>query len=165
MFVVICDLLTCVAYVSVNLQIKGKFQALKSHLGNMHTDPISDMLTRIRNAIAVKHETVMIPHSRVKEQLAKILVREGFLRDVHVKKRGVKGYLILSMQYDADGIPSFHGSRRISKPGKRIYSNAKTLYPIRGGYGRAIISTPEGLLTDREARRKNIGGEILCHVW
>jgi len=131
----------------------------------MHTDPIADMLTRIRNAVAVKHETVMIPHSRTKEQLAKLLQKEGFLKDVHVKKRGVKGYLIVSIAYQEDGTPSFHGSKRISKPGKRIYSGAKTLYPIRGGYGHAIISTPEGLLTDREARRKKIGGEIFCYVW
>lgn len=131
----------------------------------MHTDPIADMLTRIRNAVAVEHETVMIPHSRTKEQLAKLLEKEGFLKDVHVKKRGAKGYLIVSVAYKADGTPSFQGSKRISKPGKRIYSGAKTLYPIRGGYGRAIISTPEGLLTDREARRRNIGGEIFCYVW
>ena len=131
----------------------------------MHTDPIADMLTRIRNAVAVRHETVMIPHSRTKEQLAKLLEKEGFLKDVHVKKRGVKGHLIVSVAYKTDGTPSFQGSKRISSPGKRIYSGAKTLYPIRGGYGRAIISTPEGLLTDREARRRNIGGEIFCYVW
>lgn len=165
MYVAICATLISAGFVSGSLQIKERFQALKNHLGNMHTDPISDMLTRIRNASAVEHKTVMVPHSRTKEQLAKLLVKEGFLKDVHVKRRGVKGFLILGMQYQEDGTPSFQGSKRISKPGKRIYSSAKTLYPIRGGYGRAIISTPEGLLTDREARKKNIGGEIYCHVW
>lgn len=131
----------------------------------MHTDPISDMLTRIRNATAMKHETIMVPYSRTKEQLAKLLVKEGFLKDVHLKRRGVKGFLILSVEYQEDGTPSIQGLKRISKPGKRIYSGARELYPIRGGYGRAIISTPEGLLTDREARKRNLGGEIFCHVW
>ena len=113
----------------------------------------------------MKHETIMVPHSRTKEQLAKLLVKEGFLKDVHLKRRGVKGFLILSVEYQEDGTPSIQGLKRISKPGKRIYSSARELYPIRGGYGRAIISTSEGLLTDREARKRNLGGEIFCHVW
>lgn|SRR3989338_7394252 len=130
----------------------------------MHTDPIADLLNRIKNAALVKHETVMIPHSRIKNELAKILMAEGYLKDVEVKKRGSRGYLVLSIAY-TDGIASLHGAERVSKPGRRLYTRANMLYPIKGGYGRAIVSTPKGLMTDKQARKERVGGEVLCLVW
>lgn len=130
----------------------------------MHTDPIADLLNRIKNAALVKHETVMIPHSRIKNELSQILVDEGFLKNVEVKKRGARGYLVLGIAY-TDGIPSLHGAERLSKPGRRLYTRAHMLYPKMGGYGRVILSTPKGLMTDKRARREKVGGEALCLVW
>ena len=130
----------------------------------MHSDPIADMLNRLKNAAAVKHETVTIPHSRVKEQLAKILVKEGFLQDAHTKRRGARKYIVVSI-LGKDGLPLFQEIKRISKPSKRTYSKAKDLYPVRNGYGRAILSTPKGLMSNEEARKQNVGGEVFCYIW
>jgi small subunit ribosomal protein S8 len=131
------------------------------------TDPISDMLTRIRNANVAFHDEVLMPASKVKEALAKILVREGYITDYAVEDDpGRPGHkLRIVMKYTPDRQRTISGLRRISKPGLRVYSPATGVPRVLGGMGIAIISTNQGLLTDREARQRKVGGEILCHVW
>ncbi len=127
-------------------------------------DPIADMLTSIRNSQAVLKETVKIPFSKVKFEIAKILEKNGFIKKVENKGRGIKRLLEIKLKYD-DKKPVISGIKRISKPGQRIYIGAKEIRPIRSGYGISIISTSEGLMTNKEARKKNIGGEVICQVW
>jgi small subunit ribosomal protein S8 len=129
------------------------------------TDPIADMLTRIRNAQAVKHPVVDIPFSSLKLKLAQILLREKFISDV--KKIKVKGHKMIRvyLSYNHEGEGAISGLKRISKPGKRIYKKAKEIKPVKGGYGIAVISTSKGLLTDKEARKEKVGGEVLCEIW
>jgi len=129
------------------------------------TDPIADMLTRIRNAQAVKHPTVDVPFSNLKLKLAQILLREKFVSDV--KKVKSKGYKMIRiyLSYSSDGKPAISGLKRISKPGRRIYKKAKEIKKVKGGYGVAVISTPKGLLTDKEARAQKVGGEVICEIW
>ena len=128
------------------------------------TDPIADMLTRIRNANTVKHETVNVPASKLKVELAKLLKSEGFIADYEVKEEGKFKVITIALKYDAAGKPVITKLERISKPGLRHYSKAKNLQKVLGGMGVAIVSTPKGLLTDRKARKENVGGEVLCYV-
>ena len=129
------------------------------------TDPIADMLTRIRNANTVKHETVNVPASKLKVELAKLLKSEGFIADYEVKEEGKFKVITITLKYDAVGKPVITKLERISKPGLRHYSKAKNLQKVLGGMGVAIVSTPKGLLTDRKARKENVGGEVLCYVY
>jgi len=130
------------------------------------TDPIADMLTRIRNANMAKHDTVDIPSSKIKDAIAKILLDEGFIRSYEVKEEGVKKTLHVTLKYGADKNEKvIHGLSRISKPGLRVYAGADDMPKVLGGLGIAIISTNEGILTDKEARAKNVGGEVLAYVW
>lgn len=129
------------------------------------TDPIADMLTRIRNANTVKHETVNVPASKLKVELAKLLKSEGFIADYEVKEEGKFKVITITLKYDATGKPVITKLERISKPGLRHYSKAKNLQKVLGGMGVAIVSTPKGLLTDRKARKENVGGEVLCYVY
>ena len=129
------------------------------------TDPIADMLTRIRNANTVKHETVNVPASKLKIELAKLLKAEGFIADYEVKEEGKFKVITITLKYDAAGKPVITKLERISKPGLRHYSKAKNLQKVLGGMGVAIVSTPKGLLTDRKARKENVGGEVLCYVY
>lgn len=129
------------------------------------TDPIADMLTRIRNASTVSHETVDIPASKLKVELAKVLKEEGFIADYAVKEDGKFKVITITLKYDMNRKPVITKLERISKPGLRHYSKAKKLQKVLGGLGVAIISTPKGLLTDRKARKENVGGEILCYVY
>ena len=131
----------------------------------MNTDPIADMLTRIRNANMVSHETVEMPSSKLKVELAKLLKDEGFITDYSVKEVGKFKVLNIVLKYDEKNKPVITNLKRISKPGLRSYSKAKNLPKVFGGLGIAIISTSKGLLTDRKARKENAGGEILCYVW
>lgn len=131
----------------------------------MYTDPIADMLTRIRNANLVSHETVEIPSSKLKVELAKLLKDEGFIVDYHVKEVGKFKILVVTLKYDEKRKPVITNLQRISKPGLRNYCKAKNLPQVLGGLGIAIVSTSKGLLTDRKARKENIGGEVLCYVW
>lgn len=131
----------------------------------MYTDPIADMLTRIRNANLVSHETVEIPSSKLKVELAKLLKEEGFIVDYHVKEVGKFKILVVTLKYDEKRKPVITNLQRISKPGLRNYCKAKNLPQVLGGLGIAIVSTSKGLLTDRKARKENIGGEVLCYVW
>ena len=129
------------------------------------TDPIADMLTRIRNANQVSHQTVSMPSSKLKVQLAKLLKEEGFITDYSVKEEGKFKVLEITLKYDAKNKPIITKLERISKPGLRNYSKAKTLPKVLGGMGIAVVSTSKGLLTDRKARKENLGGEVLCYVY
>ena len=131
------------------------------------TDPIADMLTRIRNANTAMHDTVRMPSSKLKESLAKILLREGYITSykVTVNEGRPGSTLEVELKYSYDRKRTISGLRRVSKPGLRVYTQADQLPRVLGGLGVAVLSTSKGLLTDREARKLNIGGEILCFVW
>ena len=130
------------------------------------TDPIADMLTRLRNASRVGLAEVRIPHSRLKEALAKVLQKEGFLEEVSKDEKEKMPELIVKMRYvDTDKRPAFTGLQRISSPGQRIYVPKKKIPRVQQGLGIAILSTPQGLLTDGEARKQGTGGEVICKVW
>lgn len=131
----------------------------------MTTDPIADMLTRLRNAAKAGIETVEAPSSKLKTQLAHILRREGFLADVAEEAEGVRRTLKMRLKYAADKSPVLRGVRRVSRPGCRRYSASDAMPRVRSGTGMAIITTSRGLMTDREARQKKLGGEVICHVW
>ena len=132
---------------------------------NMNTDPVADMLTRIRNANIVSHPTVEMPSSKLKVALAKLLKEEGFIADYSERVEGHFKYLTVVLKYDELNKPVITNLRRISKPGLRNYCKAKNLPQVLGGLGIAIVSTSKGLLTDRKARKENLGGEILCYVY
>ena len=131
----------------------------------MNTDPIADMLTRIRNANIVSHPEVSMPSSKLKVELAKLLKEEGYITDYEVKENGCFKTLVISLKYDEAGSPVIANLKRVSKPGLRTYSKSKDLPKVLGGLGIAIISTSKGILTDRKARKENVGGEVLCYVW
>ena len=130
----------------------------------MMTDPIADMLTRIRNAVRVERAFVDIPSSRVKRGIADVLKREGFIWDWTEVDESPVNVLRLELKYGSNGERVIQTIRRMSKPGRRVYSHCKDLKPILGGMGITIISTSKGVISDREARREKIGGEILCEV-
>ena len=129
------------------------------------TDPIADMLNRVRNAGAAAQTTAVMGHSVIKGELAAILKREGFIRDFAVEEADGRKLLRLELKYGADRKPSIRGLRRVSKPGLRQYVGVAKIPRVLGGLGVAILSTPSGLMTDREAREKKVGGEVLCKVW
>ena len=131
----------------------------------MTTDPISDMLTRIRNANAVHHHTTTMPASKVKEGIAKILVSEGYIDGYDISADGPMRELTIQLKYGEDRTSAISGLRRVSKPGRRIYRKAVDLPRAQGGLGVVVVSTSQGLLPDREARRRRLGGEIICEVW
>lgn len=131
----------------------------------MNTDPIADMLTRIRNANLVSHETVEMPSSKLKVELAKLLKEEGYIIDYSTKQEGKFTFLSIVLKYDEKHKPVITNLKRISKPGLRSYSKSKNLPQVFGGLGIAIISTSKGLMTDRKARKEQVGGEVLCYVW
>lgn len=128
------------------------------------TDPIADFLTRIRNAVAAHHKVVEIPASRMKASLAEILKDQGFIGDFERVEEGPQGFLRLNLRY-VGGQPSVLGMQRVSRPGLRRYASAQELPRVKNGLGIAIISTSQGLMTDKEARRRKVGGEVLCYVW
>jgi small subunit ribosomal protein S8 len=131
----------------------------------MNTDPIADMLTRIRNANAVSHPTVDLPSSKLKVALAKLLKEEGFISDYSEKAEGSFKTLSITLKYDEQNKPVISSLKRVSKPGLRSYCKAKNLPQVLGGLGIAVVSTSKGLLTDRKARKENLGGEILCYIY
>ena len=131
----------------------------------MHTDPIADMLTRIRNANQALHPEAIMPSSKLKEQIAKILSEEGFVDGYQVEDARVGKALTVRLRYQNGRVRVLKGIRRISKPGNRVYRGAAEIPRVAGGIGVSIVSTSEGLLTDREARKRNVGGEVLCEVW
>ena len=131
------------------------------------TDPIADMLTRIRNANVAMHDTVRMPSSKLKESLAKLLEREGYISGFSVgDDQGRPGRVLeVKMKYTPERERTISGIRRVSKPGLRVYTKADTLPRVLGGLGVAVLSTSQGLMTDREARQRRVGGEVLCYVW
>jgi small subunit ribosomal protein S8 len=131
------------------------------------TDPIADMLTRIRNANTAMHDTVKMPTSKLKESLADILQSEGYIGgfDVTPSTTGPGSVLEIKLKYAADRTRTIGGIRRVSKPGLRIYAQADRMPRVLGGMGVAVVSTSQGLMTDREARKRRVGGEVLCYVW
>ena len=131
------------------------------------TDPIADMLTRIRNANVAMHDTVRMPSSKLKEALAAVLTKEGYIAGFDVTTDGNRPGRVLEvrMKYSPERARTISGIRRISKPGLRVYIAADKLPRVLGGLGVAVLSTSHGLMTDREARQRRVGGEILCHVW
>lgn len=129
-------------------------------------DTISDMLTRIRNSCLVGHSTTQVPSTRMTKSIAKVLKDEGFIEDFEEVGEGIKNYLLISLKYKGKNRkPIIKNLTRVSKPGLRVYSNRKELPRVLGGIGIAIISTSQGIMTDRQARHQGIGGEVLCYVW
>jgi small subunit ribosomal protein S8 len=129
------------------------------------TDPIADMLTRIRNAVAVGHERVAMPASKLKVNIAQILVDEGFIDRFEVSQDGNHNELELVLRYGQRRRPVIEGLRRVSRPGHRVYRGATDLPRVQGGLGVVVVSTSQGLMPDREARKRRLGGEIICEVW
>jgi len=129
------------------------------------TDPIADMLTRIRNANVAYHEQVDIPASKSKEQIARVLKKEGFVRDFQVLNTGVQGVLRVFMKYGPNKEKILLGIKRISKPGLRVYVGKEEIPRIFGGLGVVIMSTPKGIMTGKQAKMTGVGGEVICYVW
>jgi small subunit ribosomal protein S8 len=129
------------------------------------TDPIADLLTRIRNAVRARHANLRVAHSRMREAICRVLLAEGFLGSVEVEGEGVKRQLFISLRYSGLGEPVLRGLKRVSCPSLRAYSGADTMPRVTGGMGLHVVTTPLGVMTDREARRRRVGGEILLAVW
>jgi small subunit ribosomal protein S8 len=129
------------------------------------TDPIADMLARIRNAARAAHEDVQIPTSKIKESIARILAEEGYVDGYEIVADEGHPYLQIQLRYSEEREPAIAGIRRVSKPGRRVYRGASDLPRVLGGLGVAIISTSHGVMTDKEARRSRVGGEVLAYVW
>jgi small subunit ribosomal protein S8 len=131
------------------------------------TDPIADMLTRIRNASRARHQKVAVPWSRLKENVVKILIEEGYLKDQKKVKAAVGAgeEIIIQLKFDRESRPIISGMKRVSTPGRRVYVGANAVTPVRKGLGINILSTPKGILVDRNAQKAKVGGELLCSVW
>ena len=128
-------------------------------------DPIADMLTRIRNGAMASHETVIVPASKLKIELARVFKEEGYIADYAIKEEGKFKVIEITLKYDAHKKPIITKLVRVSKPGLKSYSKAKNLQKVLGGLGVAVVSTSKGLMTDRKARKENVGGEVLCYVY
>ena len=129
------------------------------------TDPVSDFLTRIRNATSVRHDRADAPASKMKLEIAKILKQEGYIRTFKMIEEGPQGTLRIYLKYADDGEPVIHGLRRVSRPGLRVYRGVEDLPRVRNGLGVAVISTNRGVVTDEQARGLQVGGEVLCEIW
>lgn len=129
------------------------------------TDPIADMLTRIRNALRAHHDQVEIPGSRLKLEIAKILRAEGYIQKYELRDDGKQGLLVIVLKYGEGREPAIAGLRRVSRPGRRTYVGARRMPRVMGGLGTAVLTTPRGPMTSREARRLKVGGEVLFYVW
>ncbi len=131
----------------------------------MHSDPIADLLTRLRNANMARHAEFTVPASNVKEDLLKVLKREGYIGDFRREEDGKQGQLIVQLRFLPDRTRVMQHIKRVSKPGRRVYAGSGEMPKVRNGLGIAVVSTSQGVLTDREARKRNIGGEVLCEIW
>jgi len=131
------------------------------------TDPIADLLTRVRNAARARHQKVAVPWSRLKENIVKLLIEEGYLKESKKVKAAQGGGedLVIQLKFDRENRPIISGLKRVSSPGRRVYVGAKGLTPVRKGLGIHILSTPKGILVDRAAQKAKVGGELLCSVW
>lgn len=128
------------------------------------TDPIADMLTRIRNALMVKKDTVEVPSSNIKKAIADIMLKEGYVSDVKLVEDGFAGTLQITLKY-ANKRPVINGLKRVSKPGLRTYAGVENMPKVLNGLGIAVLSTNKGIMTDRQAKAANVGGEVLCYIW
>jgi small subunit ribosomal protein S8 len=131
------------------------------------TDPIADMLTRIRNASRARHQKVTVPWSRVKENIIRVLIEEGYLKE-QKRVKASQGWgedLVIQLKFDRENRPIIAGMKRVSSPGRRVYVGVNEVIPIRKGLGINVLSTPKGILVDREAQRAKVGGELICSVW
>lgn len=187
----ICEHLTSVEFVSESLRVVVRFLALRNHHGSSErqatsdkaityrnsifslslvthmaviTDPIGDMLIRIKNAYNAKKDVVVVPHSKIKEEIAKLLEARGFIQSVEKKGKKVRKFLELSLKY-GNGAPALQDARRISKPSRRLYTKSKGIRPVRHGHGMVIVSTSGGLMAGEEAKVKKLGGEIIAEIW
>ena len=131
----------------------------------MMTDPIADMLTRIRNASKAKQEKVDIPSSKLKVEIAKILKEEGYVKNVKLVKDRRQGLIRVYLKYTEEEMPIIQGLKRISRPGRRVYAGNASIPKVLAGLGTAIMSTPKGIQTGKQAKKDNVGGEVICHVW
>jgi small subunit ribosomal protein S8 len=131
----------------------------------MMTDPIADMLTRIRNAIMVRHKYVLVPSSKMKLAIVKIFREEGFIRNYDVTRDVPQPMIRVWLKYNEDKEPVLRGLKRVSKPGCRVYTKKQDIPWVLSGMGIAVLSTPQGIVTDRQARRLGVGGEVLCYIW
>jgi small subunit ribosomal protein S8 len=131
----------------------------------MMTDPIADLITRIRNANTAYKDEVLVPASRLKEEIARLLAREGYVRGYRIEGDDPKRRIVVEMKYGPERERTITGLKRVSRPGRRVYADRRRLPRVMGGLGVTILSTPEGLMTDRQAARRGIGGEILFQVW
>jgi small subunit ribosomal protein S8 len=131
----------------------------------MMTDPIADLITRIRNANTAYKDEVLVPASRLKEEIARLLAREGYVRGYRIEGDDPKRRIVVEMKYGPERERTITGLKRVSRPGRRIYADRRRLPRVMGGLGVTILSTPEGLMTDRQAARRGIGGEVLFQVW
>ncbi len=129
------------------------------------TDPIADFLTRIRNALIVKHDRLDVPDSKLKRELAALLKQEGYIAEFETIEQKPQGVLRVYLRYNDEGVPAIRRLRRVSKPGRRVYRGANEIKPILNGIGVSVISTSKGLLSDREARAQRVGGEVVCEIW
>ena len=129
------------------------------------TDTISDMLTRIRNASSAKKSEVVLPFSKFKQSLGKVLLAEGWIKSLDLKDEGTFKQLVVGLKYDDAGLPTISGLKRVSKPGQRIYSDKTAIPRVMGGMGITIVSTSKGLMSDKAARKEKVGGEIICQIW
>ena len=129
------------------------------------TDPIADMLTRIRNANSARHSSVLVPASSIKRAIAQIMVDEGYIQEFKVTEDGKQGLIEITLKFDKDESKVISGLKRISKPGLRIYAGKDEIPKVLNGLGVAIISTSKGIMTDRNARKSSVGGEVLCYIW
>jgi len=129
------------------------------------TDPIADMLTRIRNALVAKHESVQVPSSNMKKAIAEILHQEGFIKGYTLIEDGAQGIINIELKYGPNKESAITGLKRISKPGLRVYAKKDEIPKVLGGLGIAIISTSKGVITDKKARQEGVGGEVLCYIW
>ena len=129
------------------------------------TDPIADLLTRIRNANAAKHETVTVPASNMKKAICQILLDEGYVKDVKVEDDGLQGNIVVTLKYGENKTRIIQGLKRISKPGLRIYAGVEDMPRVRKGLGTAIVSTSKCVMTDKQARKLGVGGEVLAYIW
>ncbi len=131
----------------------------------MMTDPIADMLTRIRNGNNAKHDSVDVPASNIKKELAQILTNEGFIKGFDVIEDGKQGIIRIDLKYGKNSEKVISGIKRISKPGLKVYVKSNEIPRVLGGLGIAVLSTSKGIMTDKDARKENVGGEVICYVW
>ena len=129
------------------------------------TDPIADMLTRIRNALMVNKEVVEVPSSKIKKAIADIMLSEGYVSDVKLVEDGLSGKLVITLKYAGKRQPVINGLQRVSKPGLRTYAGVENMPKVMDGLGVAILSTNKGVMTDKQAKAANVGGEVLCYIW